>query len=130
MDILIGYHRHLVEGLTLVILLNLLLPLVLRSSMLKRVTWTRIGYFAFWALWSMVAFSGLMVWIFAKQPMNLAIISMFTLLILLPILDIYRAIKLKKIWLLGDDGLGFNSLVVFIELLLTIGVTLLAIFGR
>jgi len=126
MDVLTGYHRHLVEGLVLILLLNLSLPWVLRSSAERRIFYTRIGYFAFWALWSMVAFSGLMVWLFAGRPLTPPVTAMLALAGLLPLLDIYRALRLKKIWLSGSEGLGFNTSVVGLELLLTIGVTLLA----
>jgi len=129
-DVLIGYHRHLVEGLILILLLNLGLPWVLRSSPEKRIFYTRIGYFAFWALWSMVAFSGLMVWLFAGRSLTLPVTAMLALTGVLPGLDIYRALRLKRLWLSGSEGLGFNSAVVGLELLLTIGVTLLAVFGR
>ena len=130
MDVLIGYHRHLVEGLLLILLLNLLLPWILRSSREKRIFYTRIGYFAFWALWSMVAFSGLMVWLFAGRPLTLPVTAMLALAVLLPLLDIYRAVRLKRLWFSGSEGLGLNTSVVGLELALTIGVTLLAVLGR
>ncbi len=130
MNILLGYHRHLVEIMVFIFLLNMLLPFILRNFVEKSIFWTRVGYFAFWGLWSMVAFSGLIVWLFARHPMNLSIISMLALLVLLPILDIYRAIKLKRLWLLEQNGLSFNTIVVGLELILTIAVILLAIFGH
>ncbi len=130
MNILLGYHRHLVEIMVFIFLLNMLLPFILRNFVEKSIFWTRVGYFAFWGLWSMVAFSGLIVWLFARHPMNLSIISMLALLVLLPILDIYRAIKLKRLWLLEQNGLSFNTIVVGVELILTIAVILLAIFGH
>lgn len=130
MDVLIGYHRHLVEGLLLILLLNLLLPWILRSSREKRIFYTRVGYFAFWALWSMVAFSGLMVWLFAGRPLTLPVTAMLALAVLLPLLDVYRAVRLKRLWLSGSEGLGLNTSVVGLEFALTIGVTLLAVLGR
>jgi hypothetical protein len=126
MDVLIGYHRHLVEGWLLVMLLNLLLPWALKNADVKRVFYTRIGYFAFWALWAMVLFSGLMVWIFAGRPMTLPIEAMIAAGALLPLLDGYRAIRLKRIWLSGAKGIAFSSQVVAVEILLLLAVTSLA----
>ena len=126
MDLLLSYHRHLVEGLTLVILLNLFLPMMLRAIPSKRIFWTRVGYFAFWALWSMVLFSGLIVFVFMKQPMNPAIIAMLSVSVLLPLLDAYRAIRLKRIWISGEDGLSFSMKILMAELLLVLGVMALA----
>jgi hypothetical protein len=126
MDVLIGYHRHLVEALLLVMGLNLILPYALRGNPERRIFYTRVGYFAFWMFWSMVAFSGLMVWLFAGRPMNLPVILMLVALVALPILDGYRAIRLKKLWLAGEDGVGFSMAVVGIEVALVTLVTVLA----
>jgi len=127
MDVLIGYHRHLVEGWLLVMLLNLMLPRVLREADLKRVFYTRVGYFAFWALWAMVLFSGLMVWLFAGRPLTLSVDLMFGAGVLLPILDAWRAIRLRKIWLAEGTGIGFSSAVTGLEISIVLLVTLVAV---
>jgi len=126
MDVLIGYHRHLVEGWLLVMLLNLSLPWVFKRADVRRIFYTRVGYFAFWALWTMVLFSGLMVWIFAGRPMTLPVEAMMAAGILLPLLDGYRAIRLKRIWLSGAKGIVFSAQVVAVEILLLLAVTALA----
>jgi len=88
-----------------------------------------VGYFVFWAFWTMVAFSGLMVWLFAWRPHTPAVDLMILLVFILPGLDAYRAVKLRKIWLRGGDGVGFSMAVVAIEIALTTLVTVLA-FSR
>ena len=128
MDFLIATHRHLVEGLLLVMFLNLGLPYLLRENPPRRIFTTRIGYFGFWMLWAMVLFSGLIVFVFMKQPMTTPVIAMLILSVALPILDAYRAIRLKKIWLQGETGLGFSSKILLAEILLVTGVMQLAIF--
>ena len=128
MDFLIATHRHLVEGLLLVMFLNLGLPYLLRENPPRRIFTTRIGYFGFWMLWAMVLFSGLIVFVFMKQPMTVPVIAMFVLSVALPVLDAYRAIRLKKIWLQGETGLGFSSKIILAEILLVTGVMQLAIF--
>jgi hypothetical protein len=126
MDVLIAYHRHLVEAWLLVLGVNLILPYVLRNDLPKRVFYTRIGYFVFWALWAMVGFSGLMVWLFAGRPHTLPVDLMIALIVVLPLLDGYRAIRLKKLWLAGEEGVGFSMAVVGIEIALVTLVTVLA----
>ncbi|WP_457605930.1 hypothetical protein [Nitratifractor sp.] len=118
MDLLLSYHRHLVEGWLLVMLLNLTIPYLLRGDPARSIFWTRIGYFAFWAFWSMVLFSGLIVFIFMKQPMTPPVIAMLILSLLLPVLDAYRAIRLKKLWLADRDGFSFSAKIVGTEILL------------
>jgi hypothetical protein len=127
MDVLIGYHRHLVEALLLVLGLNLILPYLLRADPAKRIFYTRVGYFVFWAVWAMVAFSGLMVWIFAGRPHTLPVDLMIALVVVLPILDAYRAIRLKKLWLAEEEGIGFSMAVVGIEIALVTLVTVLSL---
>ncbi|WP_456458128.1 hypothetical protein [Nitratifractor sp.] len=127
MDVLIATHRHLVEALLLVILLNLFVPAMLRSSPARRVLWTRIGYFAFWAFWSMVLFSGLIVFVFMREPFTPAVIAMLVVAVLLPILDAYRAIRLKALWKNAEEGLNFSMKVLGTEMLLILAVTGLAL---
>ena len=127
MDSIVALHRYMVEGLGFILLINLILPWFLRDNLIKRVFYTRIGYFAFWMFWTMAIFSGLIVYIFMKQPMNLAIGAMVAISIVLPILDGYRAIKLKRIWLQEEDGLSFSLKVVSIELALFLTVFILAL---
>jgi hypothetical protein len=129
MDVLIGYHRFLVEAWLLVMGLNLILPYALRANPPRRIFVTRIGYFAFWAFWAMAAFSGLMVWLFAGRHHTLPVDLMMGLALVLPILDGYRAVRLKKLWLAGEAGIGFSMAVVAVEIALTVSVTILA-FSR
>ncbi len=127
MDVLIATHRHLVETLLLVILLNLFVPAMLRSSAARRVLWTRIGYFAFWAFWSMVLFSGLIVFVFMHERLTPAVVAMLVVAVLLPILDAYRAIRLRALWKNGEEGLNFSMKVLGAEMLLVLAVTGLAL---
>jgi len=127
MDVLIGYHRHLVEARLVILGLNLILPYALRSDPVRRVFYTRIGYFAFWAFWSMAAFSGLMVWLFAGRPMTPPVILMLGALALLPILDGYRAIRPRKLWMAGEEGIGFSMAVVAVEIAVVTLVTLFSL---
>jgi hypothetical protein len=125
MELLISYHRILVEGLLLLLALNLILPWSLRKWPERRVFYTRIGYFAFWALWSMAVFSGLIVWIFAGRPLTPPLFIMWGVTLLLPLLDGYRAVRLRRLWRDGKEGLGFSSLIVLLEIL-AVALTVLA----
>ena len=125
MDVLIHYHFLMVEGLILVMLINLVLPLGLRNSIEKLILYTRIGYFAFWALWSMTLFSGLIVFVFTRHELTYRVDAMIALAVILPILDGYRAIKNKKLWLSGSDASSFSMTIVGVELLLTLAVVAL-----
>ena len=130
MDLLISYHRLLVEGLLLVLCLNLLLPWFLRDNLTRRILVTRIGFFTFWAFWAMTVFSGLIVWIFAGRHLSLSIFIMWGAMLLLPALDIYRAVKLRRLWMEEKEGLGFNAVILLLEILVLIGTILVNIFAK
>ncbi len=126
---MIAYHRWVVYGLLGVMVFNLLIPYGMRSQPSKMIFWTRVGYFAFWALWSMAVFGGLIVWIFKLRDLPPAtLVMMVTAAVLIP-LDIYRAVQLKRRWIGGDDGVGFNTLMVGGELLVTVATVLYALYG-
>jgi len=128
MKLLINYHTLLVEILLGVVVLNLALHYLLRNNLIKMVKWVRIGYFTFWAFWAMVAFSGLIVFVFMKQPINSPVILMIVAIVILPILDGYRAIKLRNIWLnSGESGFKFSAKVLMLEILIIAVTTIFAI---
>ena len=92
--------------------------------------WTRVGYFAFWAFWTMVVFGGLITWIFKLQAWPMTVIAMVGVAALLVPIDIYRALTLKKIWISGRDGVGFNALWVGIEIVLVAAMIAYAMIAR
>ena len=121
MEILLAYHRHTVEGLILVMLINIITPHLVKDGLSKIVLFSRIGFFLFWALWSMVAFTGLITLVFSKMDMTAQIWWMVALVVFLPILDAYRAIRIRqKHWLNGRDGILFSNIIVGFELILTL----------
>ena len=114
---LITYHSALVYALVAVIVLNMLTPY--SSSDFNRVIKrTRIGYFAFWGIWAMVVFAGLVVFVFMKQKLTLSVNAMIFASVVLPFIDGYRAIKLTKFWQNGDLGKSFSLKLLLVELLI------------
>jgi hypothetical protein len=127
MDILISYHRVLVEILLGAIFLNIFIVYSTKNNFEKTIKWSRIGYFIFWAIWAMVVFSGLIVFVFMKQKLNLAIDTMILASIALPLLDGYRAIKVAKIWQEGKVAFTLALKILLLEVAAVTAVTILAI---
>jgi len=127
LKILIHYHYVLVELLLFVLVFNLFLPTLLRNKKVSFIKWTRIGYFAFWATWSMAVFSGLIVFIFQRNNLKFDVWVMIIVSIVLAFLEGFRAIKQRKIWLSGELGLKFSNIVVAIEIALVLLTTFIAI---
>ena len=120
MDILIHYHFITVEILLSVMVLNIFLPQALKGNPLKSILFSRIGYFAFWASWSMAVFSGTILFVFTRHQMTTEVVAMIVLSVLLPILDGYRAIKSKRLWMRNEDALSLSFTLVMVEITATL----------
>ena len=127
MEILINYHYTLVELLLLVLIFNIVVPSLLKSKELSCIKLTRIGYFGFWAAWSMAVFSGLIVFVFQKAILKFDIWAMIIASVVLAFLDGFRAIKQRKYWLDGKLGLGFSNTIVAFEIIILLVTTFIAI---
>jgi len=127
MEVLVSYHSFLVYTLLGVVVLNLLVSYFIKDFE-KFIFYSRIGYFMFWAAWAMSVFAGLIVFVFMKNPINLSTITMIIASILLPIIDGYRAIKLRKLWLSGSLGSSFSIKLLLLELAIILVTILIAIF--
>ena len=130
LDEIIGYHRWAVYGLLAVMGYNLLIPMLMRSQILKMIFWTRVGYFAFWAFWTMVVFGGIITWIFKLRELSLPVLAMMVVSAVLLGIESMRPFKLKALWLSGEDGIKANTLMVGSEWLMTLAVTVYALMVR
>jgi len=71
LEALIGTHTLTVEILVAILLFNLIIPNLLKRRVTQFIKWIRIGYFSFWAFWSMVIFKWAFVgplMVFPKGP--------------------------------------------------------------
>ena len=126
LDEIIDYHRWVVYGLLAVMVYNLSVPYLLREQPPKMIFWTRVGFFAFWAFWSMVIFGGFIVWLFKLQELPPSIIVMMVVSVVLLGIEAMRPFKLKALWLAGEDGIKLNTLMVGSELFMTLAITVYA----
>ena len=116
MNYLISYHKYLVEILLFVIVANIAVQIIFKDNFDRFVKYSRIGYFTFWAFWAMVAFSGLVVFAFQRGVLSSAVIVMLISVIVLPILDGYRAIKVGKLWRQGEKGIKLSIAIMLAEI--------------
>jgi hypothetical protein len=129
LNMTIDWHRWAVEGLLMVMLLNLAVPYMLRTNALRSIFWTRVGYFSFWALWSMVVFGGLITWVFTLRHWPATVIVMVAVAAAVAVIDGWRAIKLRRFWAEGQSGLIYNTRQVGIEIVLTLAMLLYGLYG-
>ena len=127
LDEIISYHRIMVEILLFTMAVNLILPLLLRQNIEKMVFWTRVGYFGFWMFWSMNIFAGLIVFMFTGRELTSSVLMMIFASIVLGVIESYRAIHTKNLWLQGLNAGRFSVTMLGLEILLLVAVSLFAL---
>jgi len=127
LETLITTHAFMAKILIYALLFILVLPNLFRNNLPQLIFYTRIGYFIFWAAWTIVVFSGLLTFAVERAALPITVVVMIVASIILAIIDGYRAIKLKKIWLNGENGLKFSNTVLFIELFIVAAVVVIAV---
>ena len=116
MTYLISYHKYLVELLLFIIVINIVVQIAFRANFERLVKFSRIGYFVFWAFWAMVAFSGLVIFAFQKGALSNAVMVMIISIVLLPVLDGYRAIKVGRLWRQDNKGIKLSIAIMVAEI--------------
>ncbi len=127
LEMLLQTHTVLVEFFIFALLTIAVLPNFLKENMSKTVFWSRIGYFLFWAAWTMVSFSGLLVFAVKRGELSVSVTVMIIATAALAFLDSYRAFKLKKFWIAQKSGLKFSNMVLLLEIAIVVAVIILAI---
>ncbi len=120
-------HLYTVKFFLFVLVVIGVLPNLIKSNLERQILWSRVGFYLFWAGWTMVVFSGLLIFAIERGQMKAAVLMMIAASALLAFLDIFRARKLKKIWLEKESGLRLSNGIVFVEILVVITVTLFAL---
>jgi len=124
---LIEIHTVVIKVLLFTLLLIVVVPNFFKKSISRLIFYTRVGYFAFWAVWSAVVFNGLLLLAIERGRVSVAIIAMITASIAIALLEAYRAITLKKIWQKEQNGLKFSNIILLIELVIVVAVTVLVV---
>ena len=130
LDEIISYHRYMTEALLLIMVLNAVVPSLLKSSIDKMIFWMRIGYFAFWMFWSMNIFAGLIVFMFTGRELTLSVWMMIAVSVILGVIEAYRAIRTRKLWMQRLDAGRFSLSMLGLEIMLLVLVSLYALQVR
>ena len=130
LEYLLQTHLFMVKFFIFALIGIGILPNLLQANFVRMVFWSRVGFFLFWAAWTMVVFSGLLIFAVERGELKLAVVAMIAASIILAFLDGFRAIKLKRYWLQEKSGLKFSNAIVLLETIIVIAVTVLAIKYR
>lgn len=121
------YHAVIIKIFVALLLLNMLIPLLFKNASIARIKAIRISVFLYSALLTMIAFSGLIVYMLGTSPWDLYITLMVLLFVLLSSLEYFRIKKLKRLWT-DEQSMFLPSLTyILLELALLGGMIFLMI---
>ncbi len=120
------YHTVTIELFFALLVINLWLPKLFSRDIIKEVKATRISFFFFSAMLTMVAFTGAVLMLIAKLPWSIWMSLMVVVWIILSALEIIRARKLTQLWGEGQSAVSISWRYVAVEMLIMAMMLLIA----
>ena len=124
------YHSGMVNIFLFMLFVNLLIPYLFRRKRYREIKATRITFFFFSALISMVAFTGIVLYIMMDTSWSIEITVMSAAFVVLSALEIVRSRKLVKAWRADSSGASSSWPYVAAEILITLSVVLFELIGK
>jgi len=124
------YHAVIIKIFLAMLCINLLIPFISQSDRAREVKWTRISFFFFFGLLTMVAFSGLILWMLLEIPWNISMSIMLIAFILLATLEILRNKSLHRVWMVSESGASISWKFVLVEIVIVALMVLLMIMEK
>ncbi len=114
------YHVVTIQLFLLFLLVSLFIPLLFKRDKIAEIRATRISYFVFSALLSMVIFTGAILYLIAEMPWDIDMTLMAIASILLSGVEIARSIRLKKSWVAQESAISLSWRYVLVEIIIVV----------
>jgi len=124
------YHVVTINLFLFLLAINLLVPWLFRRNEMREIKATRITFFFFSALLSMVAFTGAILFMIAEILWNTRMSLMVAVFIALSGVEIARSLKLKRLWIRGESGVSLSWRYVLIEIVIAAAMILFTIVDK
>ena len=124
------YHSVMIKLFLVLLVINLWVPWIFKSNIMKEVKATRITFFLYSAMVTMVAFTGAVLVLIAEMPWNMGLSLMVLSWVFLSILEIVRSVKLTKLWREGESAVSVSWRYVMVEIVITAAMILFAILDH
>jgi hypothetical protein len=117
---ILAYHAMITRLFAGLLLLNLVVPSLFGGQLTREILATRLGFYFYAALLSMVIFTGLILYLVAGHPWRLSLWLMVAASLLLIYLEIRRVKALAQCWYRHRrSGASVSWRYVAMELLIT-----------
>jgi hypothetical protein len=118
------YHAVMIKIFLALLVINLLIPSMFKSSRGREIKGTRISYFLFSALLAMVAFTGIILYMLMDSPWNLGLTAMVVVFLLLSAIEIARSRRIRRAWMEGKSAASLSWRYVALEIVLMLAMML------
>lgn len=115
------YHSVILKIFSGLLFLNIFIPLFFKNSSIANIRAVRISVFVYAALLTMVAFTGLIVYMLGNFSWGLNLTLMVVLFVLLSIIEFFRIRKLKRLWVAEQNMFAASAKYILLEILLVGG---------
>jgi len=116
---ILAYHSMMVTLFLIVLFMDLALPYFFRRERAREIKMTRISFFVYTAMLTMVAFSGAVLFMVMKSGWNAGSVLMVLLFIFLAAAEIARSRKLTEVWRRGESAFAYSWPYVVAEITAT-----------
>ncbi len=124
------YHVVTINFFLFLLAINLLIPWLFRRDETREIKATRITFFLFSSLLSMVAFTGVILFMIAELSWNTRMSLMVAVFIALAGVEIARSIKLRRLWLRDESGVSLSWRYVLVEIVITAAMILFTMVDK
>ncbi|MEA3454883.1 MAG: hypothetical protein U9R26_00100 [Campylobacterota bacterium] len=114
------YHSVMIKLFLVLLAINLWVPWIFKSNIMKEVKATRITFFFYSSMVTMVAFTGAVLVLIAEIPWSLGISLMVVSWVFLSIVEIVRSVKLTRLWREGKSAVSMSWRYVMVEIAITV----------
>jgi len=113
------YHSVMSKLFLGLLFANLLIPSLFKSNRSREIKMTRISFFFYSAMLSMLAFTGIILYMLMTLPWNLQMTLMSIAFLLLSGVEIARSRKLVRVWMKGESAVSYSWPYVLSEMAIT-----------
>ncbi len=124
------YHVAMINFFLFLLAINLLIPWLFRRNEMREIKATRITFFLFSSLLSMVAFTGVILFMIAELSWNTRMSLMVAAFIALAGVEISRSVKLRRLWLEDESGVSLSWRYVSVEIMIATAMILFTIVDK
>ncbi len=124
------YHIVTINLLLFLLAINLLIPWLFRRNEMREIKATRITFFLFSSLLSMVAFTGVILFMIAELSWNTRMSLMVAAFIALAGVEISRSVKLRRLWFEDESGVSLSWRYVSVEIMIATAMILFTIVDK